>query len=73
MNVNNEELMFRIVRAAFNQRRKTLVNAVSSGLGFDKQIIESSLKICELDARIRGEALSIAQFAQISDEIERKF
>ena len=73
MNVNNEELMFRIVRAAFNQRRKTLVNAVSSGLGFDKQIIESSLKNCELDARIRGEALSIAQFAQISDEIERKF
>ena len=73
VNVNNEELMFRIVRAAFNQRRKTLVNAVSSGLGFDKQIIESSLKNCELDARIRGEALSIAQFAQISDEIERKF
>lgn len=71
--VNNEELMFRIVRAAFNQRRKTLVNAVSSRLGFDKQIIESSLKNCELDARIRGEALSIAQFAQISDEIERKF
>ena len=73
VNVNNEELMFRIVRAAFNQRRKTLVNAVSSGLGFDKHIIESSLKNCELDARIRGEALSIAQFAQISDEIERKF
>lgn len=73
VNVNNEELMFRIVRAAFNQRRKTLVNAVSSGLGFDKQIIESSLKNCELDARIRGEALSIAQFAQISDEMERKF
>ena len=73
VNVNNEELMFRIVRAAFNQRRKTLVNAVCSGLGFDKQIIESSLKNCELDARIRGEALSIAQFAQISDEIERKF
>lgn len=73
VNVSNEELMFRIVRAAFNQRRKTLVNAVSSGLGFDKQIIESSLKNCELDARIRGEALSIAQFAQISDEIERKF
>lgn len=71
--VNNEELMFKIVRAAFNQRRKTFVNAVSSGLGCDKQIVESSLKFCELDARIRGEALSIAQFAQISDEIERKF
>ena len=71
--VNNEDLMFKIVRAAFNQRRKTFVNAVSSGLGYDKQIIESSLKICELDTRIRGEALSIAQFAQISDEIEKIF
>ena len=71
--VNNEELMFKIVRAAFNQRRKTFVNAVSSGLGYDKQIIESSLKICELDTRIRGEAISIAQFAQISDEIEKIF
>ena len=71
--VNNEELMFRIVRAAFNQRRKTFVNSVSSGLGYDKQIVESSLKICELDTRIRGEALSIAQFAQISDEIEKIF
>ncbi len=71
--VNNEELMFKIVRAAFNQRRKTFVNAVSSGLGYDKQIVESSLKICELDTRIRGEALSIAQFAQISDKIEKIF
>ena len=71
--VNNEELMFRIVRAAFNQRRKTLVNAVSSGLGIDKVIVERSLVNCGLDIRIRGEVLSIAQFAQISDEIETNF
>ncbi len=71
--VNNEALMFRIVRAAFNQRRKTLVNAVSSGLGSDKGKIEEALVKCGLDTRVRGEALSIAQFAQISDEIERIF
>lgn len=73
VSVHDEALMFKIVRAAFNQRRKTLVNAVSSGLGFDKEKIEKSLKNCGLDERIRGEALSIAQFAQISDEIERNF
>lgn len=71
--VNDAALMFRIVRAAFNQRRKTLVNAVSSGLGFDKEKIEKTLKNCGLDERIRGEALSIAQFAQISDEIGKIF
>ena len=71
--VHDEALMFRIVRAAFNQRRKTLVNAVSSGLGLDKERIENSLKNCGLDGKIRGEALSIAQFAQISDEIGKNF
>ena len=71
--VKDEMLMFKIVRAAFNQRRKTFVNAVSSGLGLDKEKIEKSLKNCGLDERIRGEALSIAQFAQISDEIGRNF
>ena len=71
--VHDEALMFRIVRAAFNQRRKTLVNAASSGLGLDKERIEKALKNCCLDERIRGEALSIAQFAQISDEIGKNF
>jgi len=71
--VGNEALMFRIVRAAFNQRRKTLVNAISSGLGIDKDNVAKSLENCGLDVRIRGETLSIAQFAQISDEIERNF
>ena len=71
--VKDEMLMFRIVRAAFNQRRKTLVNAASSGLGLDKEKIEKALQYCGLDERIRGEALSIAQFAQISDEIGRNF
>lgn len=71
--VSNEALMFKIVRAAFNQRRKTLVNAISSGLGIDKEKIAKCLENCGIDVRIRGEALSIAQFAQISDEIETNF
>ena len=71
--VNDEALMFKIVRAAFNQRRKTFVNAVSSGLGFDKERLEKTLEKCGLNGRIRGETLSVAQFAQISDGIEQNF
>ena len=69
VNVKDETLLFRVVRAAFNQRRKTLVNALSSGLSLDKAFLEGILQKCGFDARIRGEALSIEQFAQISDEI----
>ena len=67
--VKDEALLFRVVRAAFNQRRKTLVNALSSGLGLDKAFLEKVLQKCGFDVRIRGETLSIEQFAQISDEI----
>ena len=69
VNVKDEALMFRVVRAAFNQRRKTLVNALSSGLGLDKAFPEKILQSCGFDLRIRGETLSIEQFAQISNEI----
>ena len=69
VNVKDEALMFRLVRAAFNQRRKTLVNALSSGLGLDKAFLDNVLQKCGFDLRIRGETLSIEQFAQISDEI----
>lgn len=68
--VQDEKLMFRIVRAAFNQRRKTLVNAVSSQIGeITKEKIEAALISCGYDVRIRGEALSIGDYAKISDEI----
>jgi 16S rRNA (adenine1518-N6/adenine1519-N6)-dimethyltransferase len=64
----DEKLMFAIVRASFNQRRKTLSNALSNGLGgrFDKERIAVALKKCGLDERIRGEALSIGQFAALA-------
>lgn len=68
--VKDEKLMFRIIRAAFNQRRKTLVNAVSSQIGeISKENVESALVNCGFDSRIRGEALTIGDFATISDEI----
>ena len=67
--VRDEKLLMRIVRAAFNQRRKTLVNALSAGLGLDKELIGTALTDCGLDIRVRGEALSLAQFAALCEKI----
>lgn len=68
--VEDEKLMFRIIRAAFNQRRKTLVNALSSQLGgITKEQAEEAIANCGFDTRIRGEALDIGGFAKISDKI----
>ena len=69
--VKDEALLFRVIRAAFNQRRKTLVNALSSGLGLGKAELEAVLAGCGLDARVRGEALDIGAFTAISDKIYR--
>lgn len=68
--VEDEKLMFRIIRAAFNQRRKTLVNALSSQLGgITKEQAEEAIANCGFDTRIRGEVLDIGGFAKISDRI----
>ena len=69
--VKNEKLMFSLVRAAFNQRRKTLSNALGNGMGgrFTKERIASVIAECGFDERIRGEALSLEQFALLSDAL----
>ena len=67
--VIDEDLMFRIIRSAFNFRRKTLTNALSSGMGIDKEQSSAVLEKLNLDTKVRGEALSIVEFAQISDEL----
>lgn len=68
--VEDEKLMFRIIRAAFNQRRKTLVNSLSSQLGgITKEQAEEAIANCGFDTRIRGEVLDIGGFAKISDKI----
>ena len=68
--VGDEKLMFRVIRAAFNQRRKTLVNALSSQLGvLDKENAARVLVNCGFDTKIRGETVDIVGFAKISDEI----
>lgn len=65
----NEKLMFDIIRASFNQRRKTLVNGLSnaSGLKVTKDQVVAALEQMGLSVTIRGEALTLEQFARLSD------
>ncbi|MBQ8007807.1 MAG: 16S rRNA (adenine(1518)-N(6)/adenine(1519)-N(6))-dimethyltransferase RsmA [Lachnospiraceae bacterium] len=67
--VADEKLMFSLIRAAFNQRRKTLVNAVTNfpGLDYSKEDIEKALAGLGISEKIRGEALSLQQFADLSN------
>lgn len=65
----SEELFFRLVRAAFNQRRKTLVNALSGAVPAAKAELEAAVVRAGFDARVRGEALDIDGFARLTREI----
>ena len=66
----DEDLMFRIIRAAFNQRRKTLVNSISSLGEFSKDEVQKALEKMNLMATTRGEALTLEQFSELSDNLK---
>lgn len=67
--VKDEKLMFRIIRASFNQRRKTLVNSLKNSpeLDFTKDQIEEAISACGLLLNIRGEALTLQKFAELAN------
>lgn len=67
--VNDSDLMFRIIKAAFGQRRKTLVNALSNAAGLDltKTLIAAALTEMGKSDTIRGEVLTLEEFALLSD------
>ena len=67
--VGDEKRMFAVIRAAFNQRRKTLCNALNAGLGLPKETVAAAIAAAGLPETVRGEALSMAQFAALSDAI----
>ncbi len=71
VDVKDEKLMFQIIRASFNQRRKTLANGLSNfpQLQLDKQQVTDCITALGVPATIRGEALSLEQFAQLSNII----
>ena len=72
--VEDEKLMFRIIRASFNQRRKTLANGLNNSpeIHLPKEVIQESIVSLGVPENIRGEALSLEQFAELSNEIGRR-
>lgn len=67
--VRDEANFFRVVRAAFSQRRKTLSNTLSSGLGFPKAQVNALLERAGVSASLRAEQLSMQQFADIANAL----
>ena len=71
--VDDEHLLFTVIRAAFSQRRKTLQNALrnSSELSLGKDAALAAIRAAGFPETIRGEALTLEEFARLSDEIGR--
>ena len=69
----DEKLMFRLIRASFNQRRKTLANSLKNSpeLSFTKEEIQDAIAACGFKEGVRGEALTLADFAALTDEFKR--
>lgn len=69
--VKDEQLMFKLIRASFNQRRKTLANGLknSSELDLSKEVIEQAIEQLGKGASIRGEALTLEEFAKLANII----
>ena len=67
----DKDLLFRVIRASFGQRRKKLVNGVSSGTGLDytKEEVSEALTSAGLSPDVRGEALTLAEFAALTDAL----
>lgn len=67
--VRDEKLMFKLIRASFNQRRKTLQNGLNNApeLPFSKEKVAAAIERMGLPASVRGEALTLSQFAELSD------
>ena len=72
--VKDESLMFKLIRASFNQRRKTLANGLNNSpeIHLPKEVIQESIVSLGVPENIRGEALSLEQFAELSNEIGQR-
>lgn len=71
--VASEKLFFGVVKDAFGKRRKTLLNALSSGdLQLNKDMVRETLKECGIDEKRRGETLSLEEFAAITNRFAEK-
>ena len=69
--VIDEKFFFKVVRAAFSQRRKTLANSISSSGEFPKSDIITAIQNSELNPSVRPEQLSMQEFIRFSNELFR--
>ncbi len=74
VSVQDEALLFALIRASFNQRRKTLLNGLKNdaSLSFDKETLEKAILACGFSPNVRGEALTLEEFARLSDYLTDK-
>ena len=68
--VESEKMLFNVIKLAFAQKRKTLLNALTNGKLANKEEVEKMLIDLNLDLKIRGEKLSLQDFARIADYME---
>ena len=71
--VKDEKMLFKIIRASFNQRRKTLANGLKNAADLDipKELIAESIESLGHGPSVRGEALTLEEFAALSNYISR--
>lgn len=74
VDAEDEKLMFKIIRASFNQRRKTLANGLNNSpeIRLSKEVIQESIEEMGMPLTVRGETFSLEQFAQFSNIIGKK-
>ena len=67
--ITNEELFFRMVHAAFGQRRKTASNSISAGSGIPKDVVIKAIEKCGFPPSVRAESLTMEELAMLSEKI----
>lgn len=68
----DEDLFFRVIRASFGERRKTLVNALSGGLTLPRETVEEVAREAGIDPRVRGERLTLEEFRDLADHLRER-
>lgn len=71
--LDNKELFFRVIKAAFSQRRKTILNTLANNFAIDKSSIKNILDLANIAENVRGETLSIMDFATLANLIYKKW
>lgn len=70
VNTKSSQLLFKVIKIAFSQRRKTLLNCLNnSDINLSKDTLLKIIKVCGFDEKVRGEALTLEQLSLLSDEI----